>query len=351
MRGILRRAAALMLVLCLMAAACVCTGCKSTDVVESSDETEDHKIQIGMCFDSFVIERWEKDRDVFVSTARDLGAEVNVQNANGEIDKQIEQIDYFINKGVDAIVIVCIDGESLGDVVKRAKNKGIKVIAYDRMINNSDVDLYVSFDNKKVGTLMAEALVNDNNSTGKLLMLQGSPTDDNVEQVRNGFIEVLNGTSNEVVGSMYAEGWRAEDTSDYLYENPEILDGVGGIMCGNDNLATVVVRVLSEKRLAGTISVVGQDADLEACQRIVEGTQIMTVYKPVEKLASTTARAVVSLINGIEPADATLMSDGTYDVRSIVLEPIAVTKDNIDEMIIDSGFHLREEVYMNVIDQ
>lgn len=351
MRGILRRAAALFLTACLILTSALCTGCRGTTVVEHDDPAEDHKIQIGMCFDSFVIERWEKDRDVFVSTARDLGAEVNVQNANGEISKQIEQIDYFINKGVDAIVIICIDGESLGDVVKKAKNKGIKVIAYDRMINDSDVDLYVSFDNEKVGTLMAQALINDESCTGRLLMLQGSPTDDNVEQVRRGFINVLNGTANEVVGSMYAEGWRAEDTSDYLYENPDILDGIGGIMCGNDNLATVVVRVLSEKRLAGTIAVVGQDADLEACQRIVEGTQIMTVYKPVEKLASTTARAVVSLINGIEPVDATRMSDGTYDVRSIVLEPIAVTKDNIDEMIIDSGFHLREEVYMNVVDQ
>ena len=144
----------------MLVALLLLTGCQSGEVNnnESVDATE-KKIHIGMSFDSFVIERWQKDRDIFVSLAKDMGAEVNVQNANGDINEQIKQIEYFIEKGMDAIVIVCIDSDSLSEVVKKAKDAGIKVVAYDRLIHNSDVDLYVSFDNYEVGKLMGEALV------------------------------------------------------------------------------------------------------------------------------------------------------------------------------------------------
>ena len=119
-------------------------------------------------------------------------------------------------------------------------------------------------------------------------------------------------------------------------------------MCGNDALAGVVIRALSEMRLAGKIVVVGQDADLDACQRIVEGTQEMTVYKPVENLAKKAAEYAVSLAKGEEIKTATRYNDGTYDVPFIKLEPIAVYKDNMEETIIDGGYHLKEDVYINV---
>ena len=382
------RIGALFLIIILCMGTLTAAGCGESETSEDSVTVGDEKISIGMCFDSFVIERWEKDRDVFVSTARELGAEVNVQNANGEISKQIDEIEYFIDKGVDAIVIISIDADSLTDVVKKAKNKGIKIIAYDRMINNADVDLYISFDNEMVGMLMAQALADEIASPealntlktaeisrdtedenvdkeeeseeagiqdedvkvcGRVLMLQGSPTDNNVEQVKTGFTSVAEAYGIEIADSMYCDGWRAEDASDYLYANPEILDEVDAIMCGNDNLATAVVRVLSEKRKAGEILVVGQDADLEACQRIVEGTQVMTVYKPVEKLAEAAAEATVNLVKGLQSDTGDTIYDGTYDIPCIVLDPIAVTRSNIDEVIIASGFHLKEEVYMNVI--
>ncbi|MCM1416371.1 MAG: substrate-binding domain-containing protein, partial [bacterium] len=121
------------------------------------------------------------------------------------------------------------------------------------------------------------------------------------------------------------------------------------IMCGNDDLATQAVRALAEKRRAGDIYVVGQDADLAACQRIVEGTQLMTVYKPVEKLATRAAEAAVALAQreGLTGDDVTQIASGAYQVPYIALEPISVNKDNIDEVIIGSGFHLKEDVYLN----
>lgn len=117
------------------------------------------KIQIGMSFDSFVIERWQRDRDIFVSTAKELGAEVNVQNANGDLEQQKKQINYFIDKGMDVIVVICIDSKGLTEEVQRAKDAGIKIIAYDRLLQNTDIDLYISFDNERVGTMMGEALL------------------------------------------------------------------------------------------------------------------------------------------------------------------------------------------------
>lgn len=153
-----------------------------------------------------------------------------------------------------------------------------------------------------------------------------------------------------ILDSVHAENWRAEEAADYIYENPDMVEQADAIMCGNDDLATQAVRALSENRQAGEIYVVGQDADLAACQRIVEGTQVMTVYKPVEKLATRAAEAAVALANGEELAgdDVTFLRSGAYRVPYIALEPISVNRGNIDEVIIGSGFHLKEDVYLNV---
>ena len=135
-------------------------GCGNTQQKLRIEETEkEEKLQIGLSFDSFVIERWLRDRDMFVSTAQSLGAEVNVQVAGGIVEEQISQIEYFIKKKMDVIVVIPIDGEALYDVLKEAKDKGIYVICYDRVVENIGADLYITIDNEKVGTLMGEALV------------------------------------------------------------------------------------------------------------------------------------------------------------------------------------------------
>ncbi len=327
------------------------TGCEKQEIGKNvTEEPKNDKIQIGMSFDSFVIERWQRDRDIFVSMAKEMGAEVNVQNANGDIEEQKKQIDYFISKGMDAIVIICIDSDSLADSVKKARDEGIKVIAYDRLIHDANVDLYVSFDNYEVGTLMGEAFIDNGLSDGKVVMLGGATADDNVKQVEDGFTKVMEDNNVEILDTMHAEGWRAELAGDYVYDHLDIIEQTDGIMCGNDNLASQVVRALAENRLAGEKLVVGQDADLEACQRIVEGTQIMTVYKPVERLATRAAECTIALVKGeaITGDDVSSFNDGTYDVPYVKLDPIAVTEANMNEVIINSGFHLKEDVYLNV---
>lgn len=305
------------------------------------------QIQIGMTFDSFIIERWQRDRDIFVSAARELGASVYVQNANGNVNEQISQVEYFIQKKMDVIVIIAVDSNSLTNVVKKAKKNGIKVIAYDRLLNDAGTDLYISFDNEQVGRLMAETIVESMPEGGKIVMIQGPTTDNNVALVYQGFMGVLGQTDIEVAATTNCEGWRAEEAFEFL-DGLDDLEQIQGVMCGNDSLAGQTIKALSMQRLAGSVMVVGQDAELEACQRIMEGTQTMTVYKPIEKLAVKAAECAVALSKHEHIEDEETILDGSNLIPYVKIEPVRVTKDNMDEIIIDGGFHLREDVYLNV---
>ena len=340
-----RKAVCILLSICL-----VMCGCRNTEKINVDIIQENEKIQIGMSFDSFVIERWQRDRDVFVSMAKELGAEVNIQNANGDVEEQIRQIEYFIKKKVDAIVIICIDSDALKDTVKKAKDAGIIVVSYDRLIENADTDIYISFENEKVGSMMAQSLVDVGLSGGKVVMLGGSTADYNVSIVEDAFQNVCEKNNIQILDSYHADGWLAELAGEYVREHMEIISQADAIMCGNDDLASQVVPVLAENRLAGKIYVTGQDADLQACQRIVEGTQLMTVYKPVERLAQKAAECTVALVKGEElpVSQVGWINDGTYDIKYVGLEPFCVTENNIDTIIIESGFHLKEDVYLNV---
>lgn len=335
----------LFLIFCFLLTAC---SKEDTEVKETKERSP--KIQIGLSFDSFVIERWLRDRDVFVSTAKDLGAEVNVQNANGDVEEQISQIEYFIEKKMDVIVVIAVDSEACREVLKKAKEAGIKIVAYDRLLVKSNVDLYISFDNEEVGRIMAETLKDKLPDGGNIITVFGPTTDNNVKQVEEGFQEVMKGSHLKTVYSVYAKGWLAEEAFDAINEGLKVTDKIDGVLCGNDNLASQAVRALSENRLAGKVVVTGQDADLAACQRIVEGTQTMTVYKPVDKLAKSAAEYAVKLAKGEEIREVETINDGKYDVPYVKLEPISVTKENIDEVIIDGGFHHKEDVYLNVPD-
>ena len=329
----------------------VLCGCDNTEMqVAQNNDAQEDKLTIGMSFDSFVIERWQRDRDIFVQAAKELGAEVNVQNANGEVEEQKQQIEYFIKSGMDVIVIICIDSAVIADSVKKAQEEGIRVIAYDRPIKGAGVDLYISFDNEKVGEMMGQAIVSRNVKRGKVLMLCGSPTDFNVPMVENGFKKVMQKNGNEIIDTFYCEGWKAEEAGNYVYQNMDKVVLADAIMCGNDDLASRVVHALAEKRLAGKILVVGQDADLEACQRIVEGTQLMTVYKPIEKLAQKAAQSAVMMAKGelIDDENLSTYDDGAGAVPYLKIDPVSVNESNINEVIIKSGFHLKEDVYLNV---
>lgn len=334
-----------------------CSGFETADVQETSGTAENKstEIQIGITFDTFVLERWTRDRDVFVDTARKMGASVDVQTANGDVEKQKEQIRKFIEDNMDAIVIVATDCYALKEQVREARNKGIQVISYDRLIQGEQSDLYITVDNTRVGTLMAQHIKEKLPDGGNIVMICGPEADSNSRDVTEGFEEEIGDGPWKVVYKSNVISWAPENGMQAV---KEAFDGteeeIDAIMCGNDGLAGYVIQSLSERQLAGEVVVVGQDADLEACQRIVEGTQSMTVFKPINDLAKEAAECTVKLAQGrqlvgdvLEKEDSRKTEEG-QEVPYFGLEPTAVTMDNIDRIIVDSGFHSKEEVYLNV---
>lgn len=336
--------------LTLIAIATLSTSNKAVTITKE-ESTNDSQIKIGLSMDSLVVERWQTDRDIFVAKAKQLGANVLVQKANNDTQEQITQVKYLIDEGVDVLVIIPHDSYAFENIVYTAKKSGVKVIAYDRLIKNSSVDLYISFDNKKVGTLMGQALLTKVNK-GNYLIINGGKEDYNTTLVNNAFKEVLKPSLDsgdiKIINEVWAEGWNetiAYNCIDDALNNGEKIDA---IMCGNDRLAEAVIQALAERQLAGKIPVIGQDAALSGCQSIAEGTQLMTVYKPIKHLAETAAELAVALAKNDELNTNSTMYDGSKYVPFYVTEPIVVNKDNLVDIIVKDNFHSLEDIYRNV---
>lgn len=333
--------------ICLML---LLSGCARSDKPEKvSSNQEVQPIQIGLSWDTFVLERWQRDRDVFTSTATEMGAEINIQNANGDIEKQISQIEYLMEKQVDVIVVVAVesDSEGLQKAVNKAQKAGIKIVAYDRLIKNANVDLYISFDNEKVGELMAQYALDDLASDGKIAAILGAPKDNNVSQVETGLLRVLEENDQHLVYKNYVPEWKAEYGYEYTEDCLNQLEEIDVLICGNDTLASEAYRALAERKLVNKVKLIGQDADISACQRIVEDQQYMTVYKDLQTLAKQAAQYSVALAKDKAINTQNTIFDGLYEVPAYCLEPVAVTKDNLEEEIIDSQFHFRDQVYLH----
>lgn len=335
----------LVLLLALSLTLCSCTrGAREPE--RQADEPD--SILVGLSMDSFVIERWQRDRDVLVSRSRELGMEVLVQDAGGVVEEQREQIRYFIRKGVKAIIVVPVDCNGLSDVLSEAKAAGVRIVCYDRLIQNAPVDLYLSFDNEKVGRLMAENLVANVPEGGKIVCINGSDTDHNVEDVRRGFLSVIEKSSLEIVYTAFCHNWEAQLAYDYVQQLLQSGQEFDGVMCGNDDLASMVYKALSERALMDSVVMVGQDADLAACQRVVAGWQSMTVHKQVENLARKAAESLRAMLDGEEIVPDCMMDNGFGQTPSILMDPVAVTRENVDQVIVEGGFHTREDVYANI---
>ncbi|HBO39013.1 MAG TPA: D-xylose ABC transporter substrate-binding protein [Pasteurellaceae bacterium] len=306
-------------------------------------------LTIGMSIDDLRLERWQKDRDIFVKKAESLGAKVFVQSANGDATAQISQIENMINRNVDVLVIIPFNGEVLGNIIEEAKREGIKVLAYDRLINNADLDFYVSFDNEKVGELQAQSII-EKKPEGNYFLMGGSPVDNNAKLFRKGQMKVLQPLIDsgkiKVIGDQWVDSWLAEKAlqimENALTANKNNIDAV---VASNDATAGGAIQALSAQGLSGKVAISGQDADLAAIKRIVAGTQTMTVYKPITRLADKAAEIAVELGKNETPQANAELNNGLKGVPSYLLDPIAVTKDNIEETIIKDGFHSKDAVY------
>lgn len=312
---------------------------------------EEKQIKIGFTMDTLVIDRWQRDRDIFVAKAKELGAEVITLSANEDNAIQVQQIEYLIEQAVDVIVVIPYDKKGVTEAVKAAKKRGIKVIAYDRLILDANVDLYISFDNQKVGELMCKRLV-DRVPQGNYIIINGSSRDNNTAMFNSGYKEVLQdyidrGRIN-IIKEVWAEDWREDIAYNCVDEAIAAGERIDAIVAANDRLAEAAIQALAENRITAGVEVAGHDADLSACQRIVEGTQLSTVYKPIRLLAEGAAEAAIKLAGNEEVAAENEIFDGTHRVPYEIYDVIAVTRDNMLETVIKDGFHTKEDVYRNV---
>jgi len=211
--------------------------------------------------------------------------------------------------------------------------------------------LYISFDNVKVGELMGQAAI-ENSPTGNYLILNGSKKDNNSFMFNKGYMSALNyrieSSIIQVIGETWVDDWMYENALSFVEEALRSGERIDAIIAANDTLAGASVQALAEKRLAGKVTVIGHDADLDGCQRVVEGTQYATVYKPIDVIARTAAEFAVKMARGglIQANDT--INDGKYDVPYYKIEPILVTSENMVDVIIKDQFHRLEDVYMNI---
>ena len=309
------------------------------------------KIKIGLSMDTLKEERWQKDRDMFVKRAEELGAEVVVQSADGNDETQVKQAESLLTQGVDVLVVIPHNAEVCGTIVDAAKRQNVPVISYDRLIKNSVPDLYISFDNEKVGELQAKYLF-DRAPKGNYILIGGAPTDNNAKLLRKGQLNILQPSIDKgdikIVADQWAKDWLADEALKHT-ENAltQSNNDVVAVVASNDSTAGGVVEALKAQKLGGKVLVSGQDADLAALQRVAAGTQSMTVYKPISQIAPRAAEVAVALARKEAPQTTRAINNGKADIPSILLDPITVDKTNIDSTVIKDGYQKREDVYKN----
>lgn len=313
-------------------------------------KSDPNKIKIGLSLDTLRAPRWAQDRDVFVKSCEAQGIEVLVQTADSNDALQNNQAENLLTQGVKCLVVVPHNAKSAATIVDSAHKMGVPVVSYDRLILDSDVDAYVSFDNIKVGEMQAATLVKLK-PKGNYVLMGGAPTDYNAILLRKGQRNILDPLVKKgdikIVGDQWSNDWLAVNA---LKNMENILtrtnNQVDAVVDSYDGTAGGSIQALAEQKLAGKVLVSGQDAELAACQRIVAGTQTMTVYKPVRFLAAKAADIAVRLAKGGPlPDQSTLTNNGRKDVPSYFLDPIAVDKSNIDSTVIADGFQKKEDVY------
>jgi D-xylose transport system substrate-binding protein len=304
---------------------------------------------IGLSLGTLQEERWQRDRDRFVSRAEELGARVLVQSGNSDTARQLQDIESLLSRGVQVLVVVAHDPTAMGRAVDAAHAAGVPVVCYDRLITGCDVDLYLSFDNVRVGRIQAEYLVRRLGGKGRIVRVHGPKTDQTGLLFKQGQDEVLGPLIARgdvvVIHEDYAAGWKPAEAKRIV--NAAITargPGFDAVLATNDGTAGGAIQALIEEGLAGKVLVTGQDADLAACQRIVRGSQTMSVYKPLARLAERAADAAVALAR-VQPLIARDgVPNGVKEVPSILEPVVAVDRDNLEATVVRDGFHRAEDL-------
>lgn len=304
---------------------------------------------MGILMHSYENERWTKDKDYLVENLVKDGAEVLLEMADNDQKKQIAQAALMIKEGVKVLIVVPINQDEAATIVEMAHEEGVKVIAYDRLINGCKLDYYITANSTHIGELQASYLTSLK-PKGKYALICGSKYDNNAMRLFIGQMNVLQPFMEagdiQLVYSEFTENWSPAEgnlhTTRILDQYP---DTITGIIAGSDAIADGVLSVLKERGLEGKIMVAGQDAELDNVKAIIAGTQTCTVLKPLKEMAQITAHLAVSLAMG-KPVKMkfTTESNGKTLVKSILIDATVVNKNNIESTVIASGLHTSAEL-------
>jgi D-xylose transport system substrate-binding protein len=293
--------------------------------------------------------RWEsKDRPALESAFSEAGVPYTIQNAEGSADTMATIADSMIADGVTVLAIVNLDSDSGASIQQKAAAQGVKTIDYDRLTLGGSADVYISFDNTKVGELQGQGLAQClGGRESNVVFLNGSPTDNNATLFSNGAHSVIDKTPGiRVVGEQAVPDWDTDKAVTIFEQMYTAADGaIDGVYAANDGLAGSVISILQKNQRAGQVPVTGQDATVEGLQNILAGTQCMTVYKSATEEAGALADAAIALATG-QPVTTTATSrddTGNRDVPSVLLQPQLITKDNVN-VVFDDGGQAKDEV-------
>jgi D-xylose transport system substrate-binding protein len=332
-----------------MAAGCGGKGGPESGAISPAAGTAGKPVTIGFSMDTLKEERWQHDRDLLVKYAEDHGAKVLVQAANGNDALQNSQAENLLTQGVDVLIVVAHNAETAATIVDSAHRSSVPVIAYDRLIRNADLDLYVSFDAVRIGELQSQYAV-QHVPKGNYVLIGGAPSDNNALLLREGQMKPLKPLVDKgdikIVSDQFAKDWQAIEALKIM-ENAltRAANKVDAVVVSNDGTAGGAIQALAEQKLTGKVLVTGQDADLAACQRILAGTQTMTIYKPLVKEAGKAAEMAILLARKQPVPDKTVgVNNGKKDVPSILLEPIAVDKTNLLSTVVADGYHKLDDI-------
>lgn len=334
----------------LLAALILLSGC-TKNKSESSKQipgSTNNKPVIGFSIDTLAIERWQRDLDIFMSSVKSQGADVIVQNAGNSVEEQKRQLMYLASRNVNVIVVVPKDAKALTEVIEKISAKNIPVISYDRLILDSNISLYMTINSESVGVLMGQHMRKITPGSNWSLIL-GSEEDNNMYMIQQGLLKATRGFGITISDMFYTQGWNYDLSRQHTIDLITSGKIPEAIICGNDAVADSVISVLQTYYPNKHIPICGQDADIAACQNIVRGLQDFTVYKPIGKLAETTAEYAVRIARGEKISDMIpeghTIDNGYGKIPYVMLEPVFVDKTNIDSVIINSGFHTYGEIY------
>ncbi len=318
------------------------SGCSSSDSGSGSGQSAGGKIGV-ILPDTKSSVRWEsKDRPALEAAFEEAGVEYTIQNAEGSADQMATIADGMIADGVTVLAIVNLDSDSGASIQQKAAAQGVKTIDYDRLTLGGSADVYVSFDNTKVGELQGQGLVDClGGNPANVVFLNGSPTDNNATLFSAGAHSVVDATPTiTIVGEQAVPDWDNDEAVTIFEQLNTAADGrIDGVYAANDGLAGSVISILEKNQRAGQVPVTGQDATVEGLQNILAGTQCMTVYKSATEEAGALAEAAIALAAGQQPETNSTSRDdqGGRDVPSVLLTPQSITKDTVDIVFTDGG--------------